>query len=151
MNLILARALVCTPERCRVQPLDGGEPLDAPLAPRMIELGTRIRPEMIVALDRDTVPPTIRYRFETRPIEALADDRITILGRAHRFIDRRLDADRVAPLQVGDLVSFQFTGAGDELAIHDTIVDGQPRRPELLEAQFPQIAAHYEHPTAPER
>lgn len=60
MNLILARALACTTERCHVQPLDGGDPLDAPLAPIMIEIGTRIRPDMIVALDRDTTPPIVR-------------------------------------------------------------------------------------------
>lgn len=143
MNLTLARALACTPERCRVQPLDGGDPLDAPLAPRMVELGARIRPEMIVAFDRDTVPPTIRWRFETRPIEALADDHLTILGRTHPFLDRRPVTDRATPLRVGDMISFRFAAAGGTLIIHDTILDGRPRHPELLEAQFPQIAAHY--------
>jgi hypothetical protein len=149
MNVILARALVCTPERCQVQPLDGGESLDAPLAPRMIELGTRIRSEMIVALDRDTVPPTIRYRFETRPIEALAGDRLTILGRDHPFLDQRPMADRALPLGVGEMISFRFVGDGKAVVIHDTIPDGRPRHPELLEAQFPAIVAHYEHQSAP--
>lgn len=149
MNLTLARALACTPERCQVQPLDGGESLDAPLAPRMIELGTRIRPGMIVALDRDTVPPAIRWRFATRPIEALAGDRLTILGRDHPFLDQRPVADRATPVRVGDMISFRFAEAGDMIIIHDTIVDGRPRHPELLEAQFPAIVAHYEHQSAP--
>lgn len=147
MNLILARALACTTERCHVQPLDGGDPLDAPLAPIMIEIGTRIRPDMIVALDRDTTPPIIRWRFETRPIEALAGDSLTILGRELRFVDRRPVADRATPLRVGNLVSIHFNEAGDEIVVYDTVVDGRPRHPEFLEADFPRIAAHYQGQT----
>ena len=147
MNLTLARAIACAAEGCRVQPLAGGGALDAPLAAPMIAVGTRIRVGMIVALDRDADPPTIRWRFETRPVEALAGDRLTILGRALPFVDRRPAVDRATPIRVGDTVSLHFTGAGDEIAILDTLVDGRPRHPEFLEAVFPQIAEHYREDT----
>src|SRR6478752_4851195 len=100
MKLVLARAIDCAAERCLAQPLDADGPIDAPLAPRMVESGIRIRPGMIVALDRDTTPPTIRYRFATLPVEALAGDRITILGREVRFVDARPAADRATPIRV---------------------------------------------------
>ena len=89
MNLTLARTLACTVDSCRVQLLDDDSVIDAPLAPLMIQIGTRIRPEMIVALDRSATPPEIRWRFETRPVEALTGDRITLHGRQFQFTDAR--------------------------------------------------------------
>lgn len=151
MNLTLARTIACDAERCLVQSLDNGSVFDAPLSPKMIQGGTRVRPEMIVALDRDATPPMIRYRFETRPVEALAGDRLTILGRERPFSDRRPDADRAIPIRVGDIVTIRFRqGAdGDEIEVYDIVVAGHPRHPELLEADFPRIEAFYAEPVAP--
>ena len=56
-----------------------------------------------MALDRDTTPPTIRWRFAVRRVEALTADRLTILGRAFRYTDRRPDDERTTPLRVGDM------------------------------------------------
>ena len=146
MKLTLARAIACSAEGCRVQPLDGGGATDAPFSSRMIQIGTRIRPGMIVALDSGTTPPTIRWRFETRPVEALAGDRITILGREARFVDVRPEADRATPIRVGDTViirSQQADGQADTIEIYDTLIDGQPRHRGFLEADFPRIEAAY--------
>ena len=148
MKLTLARSIDCTAERCRVQPLDAGDPIDAPLAPRMVEIGTRVRPGMIVALDRHTTPPTIRYRFATHAVEALTGDRLTILGREIRFVDVRPATDRAIPIRVGDTVTHRFRPSGDEIEVYDTVVDGRPRHPEFLEAEFPHIEAIYQGTTS---
>lgn len=144
MNLTLARTIDCSAEHCRVQLLDDGSVTNAPLSPRMIEGGVRIRPDMIVALDRSATPPMIRYRFETRPVEALMGDRMTILGREFRFVDARPENDRANPIRVGDIVTIRSRQASDEIEVYDTVVNGRPRHPEFLEAQFPQIAAIYQ-------
>ena len=143
MNLILARALDCAAERCRVQPLNGGDALDAPLAAPMIAAGTRIRPGMIVALDRDAETPTIRWRFETRPVEALAGDRLIFLGRQFRFTDARPADERAIPIRVGDTVVSLRRQGGDDVEIVDLVVDGRPLHPERLEAEFPRIESVY--------
>jgi hypothetical protein len=106
MNLTLARAITCLAGSCLVQRLDDGSVFDAPLSNAMLDLGTRIWPGMISALDGDVQPPTIRWRFETRTVEALAGDRLTILGREFPCVDRRPDADRATPIRTGDMVSF---------------------------------------------
>ncbi len=147
MNLTLARTITCAGERCLVQLLDDDSVYDAPLSPRMIQIGTLVRPGMTVALDRDTTPPTIRWRFETRPVEALTGDRLTILGRESRFIDVRTESERATPIRVGDTVTIRFRQASDEIEVYDTVVDGRPRHPELLEADFSRIEAAY-HGTA---
>lgn len=143
MDLTLARAIDCSETSCRVRLLDDGSEADAPLAGRMIAGGVRIRPGMIVALDRATAPPTIRWRFETRPVEALAGDRLTLHGRGFRFVDRRPDDERAVPIRVGDTVVARARSADDGLEIYDTMEDGRPRHPERLTAQFPQIEAVY--------
>lgn len=143
MNLTLARAIACHTGSCLVQRLDDGGVFDAPLSTTMLELGTRIWPGMIVALDGDAQPPAIRWRFETRTVDALAGDRLTILEREHHFIDRRPEDDRGTPLRVGDMVSIHFTGVGNEIEVRDTIVAGRPRHPELLEEQFSRVEAAY--------
>jgi hypothetical protein len=143
MNLTLARAITCHAGSCLVQRLDDSMVFDAPLSPRMIETNTRIQPGMIVALDRDATPPTIRWRFETRPVEALAGDRLTILGREHRFTDARPEAERAVPIRAGDTVAIRFGQDGDEIEVYDTVIDGRPRHPEFLEADFQHIEAVY--------
>jgi hypothetical protein len=143
MQLTLARTIACSAEGCRVQPLDDDRLIDAPLAPRMRDVGIRVRPGMIVALDSGTVPPVIRWRFGVRSVEALAGDRVTILGREFRFVDARPDDERAMPIRVGDTVIIRPRRAGDEIEVYDTVEAGRPRHPELLEAEFPRIEAAY--------
>ncbi|HEY8600999.1 MAG TPA: hypothetical protein VIL85_21370 [Thermomicrobiales bacterium] len=147
MHLILARAIDCSIDSCRVQLLDDGSVIDAPLSPLMIQIGTRIRPEMLVALDRGATPPEIRWRFETRPVEALAGDRITLHGRQFRFTDARPVAEQATPIRVGDTVVAGSTDGGDTLEVYDTVENGRPRHPERLEAAYPQIEAAYQRQT----
>ncbi len=147
MNLILARAIACSAETCRVQLLTDDSVIDAPLSALMIQIGTRIRPGMIVALDRSATPPEIRWRFETRPVEALAGDRLTLHGRQFRFTDLRPDDERVPPLRVGDTVVARSGRTADELEVYDTMQEGRPLHPERLEAAFPQIEAAYQGQT----
>jgi hypothetical protein len=144
MKLTLARTITCSDESCKVQLLGEDSVTDAPLSPRMIQIGTRIRPGMIVALDLSATPPMIRWRFETRPVQALAGDRITILGRESRFVDARPENDRATPIRVGDIVTIRQWQAGDEIEVYDTVVDGQPQHPEFLEADYPRIEAAYQ-------
>lgn len=146
MNLTLARTLACAVESCRVQLLDDDSVIDAPLAPRMIQIGTRIRPGMIVALDRSATPPEIRWRFETRPVEALTGDRITLLGRQFQFTDVRPDEERATQIRVGDTVVARSAGASDILEVYDTVENGRPRHLERLEAAYTQIEAAYQGP-----
>jgi hypothetical protein len=147
MHLTLARTLDCSVEHCRVQLFDDDSVIDAPLAPLMIQLGTRIRPEMIVALDRSATPPEIRWRFETRPVEALTGDRITLHQRQFHFTDARPAAEQATPIRVGDTVIARSAGESDTLEIYDTVEDGRPRHPERLEAAYPQIEAAYQGQT----
>lgn len=144
MKLTLARTIACSDEGCQVQLLDDDSVIDAPLSSRMIANGVRIRPGMIVALDRSATPPMIRYRFETRPVEALVGDRMTILGREFRFVDARPENDRTVPIRVGDVVTIRHQQAGAWLEVYDTVDAGRPRHPEFLEADFPRIEAVYQ-------
>lgn len=148
MKLTLARTITCSDERCQVQPLDDDGVIDAPLSPRMIQLGTRIRPGMIVALDRGATPAMIRWRFETRPVEALAGDRLTLHGREFRFVDARPNAERVTPIRIGDTVVARSRHASDELEVYDMVENGRPLHPERLEAEFPRVEAAYQGSTS---
>ena len=143
MELFLARTVACSDGGCRVQPLDDDGVIDAPFSSRMVEAGIRVRPGMVVAVDRSAAPPVIRWRFGVRLVEALAGERITLLGREFRFVDARPVGERGSPLGVGDMVIVRPGRAGDEVEVYDTLVDGRPRHPELLEAEFPQIEAVY--------
>jgi hypothetical protein len=144
MKLTLARTIACADEGCRVQLLADGSVIDASFAPRIIDVGIRIRPGMIVALDSSTTPPVIRWRFGGRPVEALAGDRMTLHGREFRFVDARPEEERAIPIGVGDTVIVRSGHASDEVEVFDTVEGGQPRHPELLEAEFPQIEAVYQ-------
>lgn len=144
MQLTLARTLARSAERCRAQSLDDGSVIDAPLAPLMVRRGIRIRPGMIVALDRSTAPPEIRRRFGVRPAEAMAADRLTLQGRAFRFVDARPDGERATPPRVGDTVVVRVRPASDELEVYDLAENGRPLHPERLEADFPRIEAVYQ-------
>jgi hypothetical protein len=144
MELTLARTITCSDEGCQVQLLSDDSVINAPLSSRMIQIGTHIRPGMIVALDLGAVPPMIRWRFETRPVEALAGDRVTILGREFRFVDARSEGDRATPICVGDIVIIRHRQAGEEIEVYDTVVDGRPRHPEFLEADYRRIEAAYQ-------
>ena len=143
MKLTLARAIACSADGCRVQPLDGGGVTDAPLSPRMIQVGTRIRPGMIVALDRGAAPSEIRWRFGGDTIESLIGDRATLRGQDFRLTDARPDEERRTPIRVGDTVLVRSGSAAGELVVYDLVEDGRPLHPERLEADFPQIEAAY--------
>lgn len=143
MNLTLARALACSVESCTVQLLDDGSVTNAPLALLMRQHGTRIRPGMIVALDHSATPPEIRWRFGGDTVEALTGDLATLRGRQFRLTDARPDTERTRPIRVGDTVIVRSGRAADELEVYDTVVEGNPRHPERLAADFPQIEAVY--------
>jgi hypothetical protein len=144
MHLTLARTIACSDEGCQVQLLDDDGVINAPLSPRMIEVGIRVRPGMIVALDSGTMPPVIRWRFGVRSVEALAGDRLTILGREFRFVDGRPEGERATPIRAGDTVIIRPRQASDEVEVYDTVEAGRPRHPEFLEAEFPRIEAVYQ-------
>jgi hypothetical protein len=144
MQLTLARTLACSAESCQVQLLDDSSVTDAPLSALMVQHGTRIRPGMIVALDRSTTPPEIRWRFDVRPVEALAGDRLTLHGRELRFVDVRPDDERATPIRVGDTVVARSRHADDALEVFDTVENGRPLHQERLEADFPHIEAVYQ-------
>jgi hypothetical protein len=143
MKLTLARTITCSDEHCLVQRLDDSSVYDAPLSPRMVQNSIRIRPEMIVALDRGVSPPEIRWRFEVRPVEALTGDRLTLHGRQFRFIDARPDDERATPIRVGNTVVARSRPTGDGLEVFDLVENGRPLHPERLEADFPHIEAIY--------
>jgi hypothetical protein len=127
-----------------VQLLDDSSVSDAPLAALMIQRGILIRPNMIVALDRSTTPAEIRWRFEVRPVEALADDRLTLHGKEFRFVDVRPDDERAIPIHVGTTVVARLGHDDETLEVFDTMEHGQPRHPERLKAHFPHIEAVYQ-------
>ena len=144
MDLTLARALTCSAEDCQVQLLADDSVTDAPLAALMRQHGIRIRPGQLVAVDRSTAPPEIRWRFGVNPVEALAGDRATLLGRQFRLVDARPDDERATPIRVGDTVVVRSGRDGDELEVYDMVAGGRPLHPERLEADFPRIQAIYE-------
>jgi hypothetical protein len=144
MQLTLARTLACSAESCQVQLLDDSGVSDAPLAALMVQRGILIRPDMIVALDRSTTPAEIRWRFEVRPVEALAGDRLTLHGKEFRFVDVRPDDEHATPIRVGTTVVSRLGHDGETLEVFDTVEHGRPRYPERLEAHFPHIEAVYE-------
>lgn len=143
MKLTLARAIACSDEGCTVQLLDDGSVSDAALAPLMRQSGTRVRPGMIVALDRDGSPVEIRWRFGGDRVEALEGQRATLRGRQFRLTDARPEAERTNPIRVGDTILVRSTKATDALAVYDMVENGRPLHPERLEADFPQIEAAY--------
>lgn len=143
MNLTLARAIACSAEGCRVQLLTDSSMTDAPLAPLMRQIGTRVRPGHIVALDRSVSPPEIRWRFGRDKVEALVGDRATLRGQQFRLTDARPDDERAIPIRIGDTVLVRRGGAADELTVFDLVEDGCPLHPERSEADFPQIEATY--------
>ncbi len=144
MDLTLARTVACSDESCQVQLLDDDSLADAPLAALMRRHGIRVRSGQIVALDRSTAPPEIRWRFGVNLVEALADDHATLLGRPFRLIDARPDDERATPIRVGDTVVVRSGRVGDELEVYDMVAGGRPLHPERLEADFPHIQAVYE-------
>ena len=143
MKLTLARAIACSAEGCQVQFLDDGGVIDAPLAPLMRRYGIRVRPGMIVALDRTVSPPEIRWRFGGDTVEAVQGDHATLRGRQFRLTDVRPNDERISLLRVGDTVLVRSGRAADELVVYDTMEGGRPLHPERLEADLPHIEAAY--------
>ena len=143
MDLTLARTIACSDEGCQVQLLADDSVTDAPISALMRQHNTRVHPGQIVALDRSTAPPEIRWRFGVRRVEALAGDRVTLLGRQFRLFDARPDDERATPIRVGDMVVVRSRDASDELEVYDAVAGGRPLHPERLEADLPRIQAIY--------
>jgi len=113
----------------------------------MRQLGIRIHPDMIVALDRSVSPPEIRWRFGGDTVESLTGDRATLRGWRFRLTDTRPDTERTRPIRLGDSVIVRSGRVADELVVYDTLEGGRPLHPERLEADFPQIEAVYRDTT----
>jgi hypothetical protein len=145
MQLELGIARECRPDGCRVQRMDGAA-IDARYA-TPVQDKIKVRPGDLVALDLESQPPHIVWRWWQGTVEEVAGTRARVSRNvsqsapdAPRRASRDLALSEALAGQVrqGDTVYF-----GDDGVI-DIARDGLPANPERLRAErFPGVIAAY--------
>ena len=139
MDLQLAIALSCTDAGCQVHLLDEKSRLDAAYSEPVVEYGIIVRPGDLVAVNRETDPPQVVFRWALAAVEQVEGERIFIDTPCSRGRPMVRAEGLEADIAAGDKV---FTANGQ---VHDISVDGRPDNPERLRlAFFPHIRAMYQ-------
>lgn len=140
MDLVFATVLSCDETGCTV--FFGGEP-ETPLFVRYsaeVKDRIRIRHGQLVAVDRATVPPEIKWRWFRGEVLELRPGGAVIGARG---IAAELQL-REPSLHLGKGDEVWYGGVGGEKEIHDLVRHDRPAHPDdLAAATFPLIEAWY--------
>lgn len=129
MKLELAIVLACNKIGCRVVPLKNNSPIETRYS-SLVQDRIKIQPEQLVAINTDTNPPEIVWRWIRAAVIELAADIIVVDDVKGHPAKVSLVADLPLTLELGDEVWACSTGHACE--IHDIILDGKPPHPNRL-------------------
>ncbi len=146
MKLILAVALECLPEECRVQLLDSDTPISVHYSTRVkANPSLVIRPGQLVALNTATDIPEVVYRWHYSKVEQLIGDKVFIVNHRGQLIELVLAEGLEAAPQVGDWVFVTIGGNTGQSEVADIAIDGRPAHPVFLGNYFfPRIEQMYQ-------
>ena len=148
MQIDLAIAVACEPAACRVRPIGGGADLDARYGAKVKDR-IKVRPGDLVAVDTESQPPKVLYRWWHGTVEAVNGDQVTVVrnvSQARPEDPRRasmtgqLGGPLLGQVQSGDTVFF----GGEGHRILDVARQGNPAHPERLrEELLPEVRLAY--------
>ena len=141
MKLELAIVLACSKTGCLVAPLKDNLPIETPYS-SLVQDRIMIQSEQLVAIDTETDPPEIVWRWLRAAVIELGTDVIVVDDMKGHPAKVSLVSDLPLTLAIDDEVWTCSTGSGYE--IHDIILDGKPAHPNrMLEYITPLIEAIY--------
>ncbi|MFN8494612.1 MAG: hypothetical protein U0350_43830 [Caldilineaceae bacterium] len=138
MNLTIATVLACNDRGCRVQPIQGQDPVETRYSKPMVKYHIPIRPNQFVIVDNDTTPPETIFRWSRATVTKVDGNRIELDDAGQQFV-AGLSSSFVGELQPGDDVVLK--GFQDEnRKVIDVVVNGKPAHGERLAAEwFPEM------------
>jgi len=129
VKLELAIVLACNKTGCRAAPLQDNSHLEAHYS-SLVQDRVKIHPEQLVAINMDTKPPEIVWRWIRAVVIELAADVIVVDDMQGHPAKVSLVPDLPLTLTLDDGV--WACGTGHEFEIHDIILDGKPTHPRRL-------------------
>ena len=129
MKLELALVLSCSKSGCQVALLESNLSIEV-LYSSLVQDRIMIKPEHMVAIDMDTDPPEIVWRWLRAAVIEL-NDSIVVVG------DMKGHPGKVSlipeiPLSLSIDDDVWICGTGQAFEIHDLIVGGKPTHPQRL-------------------
>ena len=141
MKLELAVVLACNETGCLVVSLKENSPIEARYS-SLVQDRIKIQPEQLVAINTDTNPPEIVWRWIRAAVIELTADIVVVDDMQGHPTKVSLASDLPLTLELDDEVWTCSTGRNYE--IHDIILDGKPTQPDrLLEYITPIIEEIY--------
>ena len=129
MKLELAIVLSCTKTGCHVAPLKNNSHINVRYS-SLVQDRIMIRPEQMVAVNTDTNPPEIVWRWLRAAVIDLTTDIIVVDDMQGHPAKVSLVSELPLTLTVDDEIL--TCGTGQDFEIHDIIVDGKPTHPKRL-------------------
>ena len=129
MKLELATVLACNKTGCRVVPLKDNSPIEARYS-SLVQDRIKIQPEQLVAINTDTNPPEIVWRWIRAAVIELTADIVVVDDMQGHQAKVSLVSDLPLALTLDDEVWTCSTG--HNFQIHDIIIDGKPTHPNRL-------------------
>jgi len=123
MKLELAIVLSCKKTGCRISPLDNNAPIEAVYS-SLVQDRIMIQPEQMVAINTDTNPPEIVWRWLRAAVIDLDQDIVVVDDMQGHPAKISLVPDMPLSLRINDEVWVCGTGHGYEA--QDTITEGKP-------------------------
>ena len=129
MNLKLAIVKSCSETGCRVITLDSNSPLNVNYS-KLVQDRIKIRPGQMVALNTETNPPEIVWRWiRTAVFELTADVIVVDDMQGHPAQVSRVNE---LPLILSENDEVWACSTGSNFEVHDIIMDEKPTKPNRL-------------------
>ena len=129
MNLELAIVFACNKTGCRVRLVEGNSTIEA-MYSSLVQDRIKIQPQQLVAIDTDTNPPEIVWRWLRAAVIEHSPDVIVVDDMQGHPAKVSLVPDLPLTLEIDDEVWVCSTGRAYE--IHDIILDGKPTHPNRM-------------------
>lgn len=129
MKLELAIVLSCTKTGCCVAPLKSNSQIEVRYS-ALVQDRIMIRPAQMVALNTDSSPPEIVWRWLRAAVIELTSDVVVVDDMQGHPAKVSRVSDLPLTLTVDDEV--WTCGTGSDFEIHDIIVAGKPTHPNRL-------------------
>jgi len=129
VTLELAIVFACNKTGCGVSLVKDNAAIEAPYS-SLVQDRIKIQPQQLVAIDTDTNPPEIVWRWLRAAVIELSGDIIVVDDMLGHPAKVSLVPDLPLTLELDDEVWVCSTGRDYE--IHDIILDGKPAHPNRM-------------------
>jgi len=129
MKLELAIALSCSSTGCRVAPLESSGSIEVPYS-SLVQDRIKIQPEQMVAINTDTNPPEIVWRWLRAFVIEINKSIIVVDDMQGHPGKVSLVPELPLTLRIDEEV--WVCGTGQDFEIHDLIIEGKPAHPQRV-------------------